>query len=156
MMVQLMLRNLKAPHEELRDLGRGLKSVKKSEKTEKIGDADCFEYSGELSEDALKGSPLGRLAQLGGANASLSATARFWVDGQGDVVIYEVLTRGTVTFQGNQIDLSITRRSEISDAGKTKVEVPEGVRKLLEKPASEKTPEKTEDKPGKAEDKKDP
>ena len=48
------------------------------------------------------------------------------------------------------------RRSEISDAGKTKVEVPEGVRKLLEKPASEKTPEKTEDKPGKAEDKKDP
>jgi len=156
MMVQLMLRNLKAPHEELRDLSRGLKSVKKSEKTDKIGDVDCFEYSGELSEEALKGSPLGRLAQLGGANASLSANARFWVDGQGNVVIYEVVTRGSVTFQGNQIDLSITRRSEITDAGKTRVEVPEAVRKLLEKPSPEKAPEKSEDKPGKPEDKKDP
>ncbi len=156
MMVQLMLRNLKAPHEELRDLSRGLKSVKKSEKPEKIGDVDCFEYSGELSEEALKRSPLGRLAQLGGANASLSANARFWVDGRGDLVIYEVVTRGSVTFQGNQIDLSVTRRSEITDAGSTRVEVPEAVRKLLEKPAPERAPEKTEDKPAKPEDKKDP
>ena len=143
MMMRLLLRNLKAPHEELRDLARGLKSVKKAEKAEKIGDVDCFEYSGDLSEEALKGSPMGRLAMLGGANAALSASARFWVDGQGNLVIYEVVTKGSVTFQGNQIDLSLTRRSEITDAGKTKVEVPEGVRKLLaEKPAPEKPAEK--------------
>jgi len=143
MMAKLMLKNLKAPHEELRDLAKGFKSVKKADKTEKIGDVDCFEYSGELSEEALKGSPLGRLAMLGGANASLSASARVWVDTQGNVVIYEVVTKGTVTFQGNQVDLSLTRRSEITDAGKTKVEVPEAVQKLLaEKPK----PEKTEDK----------
>jgi hypothetical protein len=146
-MVKLMLRNLKAPHEEVRDLAKGLKSVTKAEKTEKIGDVDCFEYSGELTEEALKGSPMGRLAMLGGANAALSASARFWVDGQGNLVIYEVVTKGSVTFQGNQIDLSLTRRSEITDAGKTKVEVPEAVQKLLSaKPAPEKAPEKTEDK----------
>src|SRR5579872_2911107 len=147
MMAKLMLRNLKAPHEELRDLVKGLKSVKKGEKSEKIGDVDCFEYSGELGEDALKASPLGRLALLGGANASLSATARIWVDTKGDVVIYEVLTKGAVNFQGNQIELQLTRRSEISDAGKTKVEVPEAVQKLLsEKPKVESEDKKVPDK----------
>jgi hypothetical protein len=140
---KLMLKNMKAPHEELRDLAKGLKTVKKAEKTEKIGDVDCFEYSAELTEDAVKGSPLGRLAMLGGANASLSASARFWVDTQGNLQIYEVVTKGAVTFQGNQVDLTLTRRSEITDGGKTKVEVPEGVRKLLEAP---KPAEKTEDK----------
>ncbi|HLY74858.1 MAG TPA: hypothetical protein VKU80_12135 [Planctomycetota bacterium] len=153
MMIKLMLRNLKAPHEELRDLAKGLKAVKKAEKPEKIGDVECFEYSGELSDEALKGSPLGRLALLGGANASLSATARIWVDTQGNVAIYEVLTKGAVNFQGNQVEISVTRRSEITDAGKTKVEVPEGVQKLLSaKPKAE----KSEDKPDeKKEDKKD-
>ncbi|HEV3025999.1 MAG TPA: hypothetical protein VG457_00415, partial [Planctomycetota bacterium] len=157
MMVKLMLRNLKAPHEELRELAKGLKSVKKSEKTDKIGEVDCFEYSGELGEEALKASPLGRLALLGGQNASLSASARIWVDTQGNIVIYEVLTKGSVNFQGNQIELSMTRRSEITDAGKTKVEVPEAVQKLLsEPPKTEKTdkPEKSQD--PKSPDKKDP
>ena len=143
MMVKMLLRNLKAPHEELRELVRGLKAVKKSEKTEKIGDVDCYEYSGDLSEDALKGTPMGRLAQLGGANASLSASARVWVDTGGNVQIYEVVTRGTVTFQGNQIDLTLTRRSEITDAGKTRIEVPEEVQKLLSAPPA---PPKTEEK----------
>ena len=38
----------------------------------------------------------------------------------------------TVELQGNQIDFSMTRRSEISDVGKAKVEIPEGVQKLLD------------------------
>jgi len=144
MMVKLMLKNLKAPHEELRDLARGFKSLKKAEKTGKIGDVDCFEYSGDLGDEAMRNSPLGRLAQLGGPNATLTGSARVWVDTQGNVVIYETVTKGSVTLQGNQIDLTLTRRSEITDAGKTTVEVPEAVQKLLsEKP---KAAEKTEDK----------
>jgi hypothetical protein len=132
MMGKLMLRNLKAPHEELKDLAKGFKSVKKDEKTEKIGDVDCFQYSGDLSEEAMRSSPLGRiLTQFGGANASVNGTARVWVDTQGNVVIYETVTKATVEFQGNQIDFSLTRRSEITDANKTKVEVPEAVQKLL-------------------------
>ena len=46
-----------------------------------------------------------------------------------------------IEFQGNPIEFSMIRSSEISAVGKTKVEVPEGVKKLLEKPA-----EKSEDK----------
>jgi hypothetical protein len=142
---KMMIRNFKAPHEELKDLAKGFKEVKKGEKPEKIGEIDCFQYSGELSDEAMKGSPLGRmLSQFGGANASVTGSARIWVDGSGNVVIYEVVTKATVEVQGNAIDFSMTRRSEISDAGKTRVEVPEGVQKLLsEKPKAE---EKKEDK----------
>jgi hypothetical protein len=142
---KMMIRNFKAPHEELKDLAKGIKEVKKGEKPEKIGDADCFQYSGELSDEAMKGSPLGRmLGQFGGANASVSGSAKIWVDGSGSVVIYEVITKATVEIQGNSIDFSMARRTEITGAGNTKVEVPEGVQKLLnEKPKAE---EKKEDK----------
>jgi len=132
LMGKLMLRNLKAPHEEMKDLAKGFKSVKKDEKTEKIGDVDCVQYSGELTEEAMKGTPLGRiLTQFGGANANVNGSARVWVDTQGNVVIYETVTKATVEFQGNQVDFSLTRRSEISDVNKTKLEVPEPVQKLL-------------------------
>ncbi|MBV8879412.1 MAG: hypothetical protein JO332_05590, partial [Planctomycetaceae bacterium] len=141
---KMMLRNVKAPHEELKDTVKGLKTVRKDEKTEKIGDIDCTQYSGDLSDEAMKGSPLGRiLTTFGGANASVNGNARFWVDTHGNLVIYEIVTKATVEFQGNQIDFSLTRRSELSDLGKTKVEVPEAVQKLLAEKAK---PEKSEDK----------
>lgn len=140
-----MLRNLKAPHEELKEVVKGLKDIKKEEKAEKIGDVDCFQYAGEMSADAMKASPLSRmLGQFGGGNAELKGSAKFWVDLQGNVAIYEVTTKASVDFMGNQIEFSIVRRSEISDAGKVKVEVPEAVQKLLSAPV--KTEEKKEDK----------
>jgi hypothetical protein len=134
-----MIRNMKAPHEDLKELVKGLKEVKKSEKTEKIGDLDCFQYSGELTDEAMKSSPLGRmLTQFGGAGAEVKGSAKFWVDTQGNLAIYEAVTKATVEFQGNSIDFTLTRRTEVTDAGKTKVEVPEAVQKLLsEKPKTE-------------------
>lgn len=143
---QMMIRNFKAPHDELKDLAKGLKEVKRQEKTQKIGDVECIEYFGDLSEEAMKSAPLGRLlGQFGGPNASVSGSARVWVDPAGNVMIYEVVTKAAIDIQGNQVDLTLTRRSEISDAGKVKVETPEGVQKLLsEKPKAEE--KKTEDK----------
>ena len=135
----MMARNMKAPHEELKELAKGLKEVKKDEKTEKVGDIECVVYSGDLTDEAMKGSPLGRLiGQFGGAGAEVKGSAKFWVDLTGNVVIYEVLTKAAVEFQGNSIDFTLTRRNEISDSGKVKVEIPEGVQKLLsEKPKTE-------------------
>ena len=79
-----------------------------------------------------------------GANADVKGSVKIWVDTTGNVLIYEVVTKATVEVQGNSVDFSLTRRSEISGAGKTKVEIPEGVQKLLsEKPKAE---EKKEDK----------
>jgi hypothetical protein len=137
---RMMLRNFKTPHEELKDLAKGFKEVKKGEKTEKIGEIECFQYSGELSEEAMKGSPLGRmLGQFGAAaHADTKGSARIWVDAAGNVVIYEVVTKISVDVQGNQIDITMIRRCELSDGGKVKVEVPEAVQKLLiEKPKTE-------------------
>ena len=88
----------------------------------------------------MKGSPLGRmLGQFGaGANAETKGSARVWVDGAGNVVIFEVVTKISIDVQGNQIDITMTRRCELSDAGKAKVEVPEAVQKLMtEKPKTE-------------------
>lgn len=148
----MMLRNFKAPHDELRELAKGLKDVKKGEKPEKIDDRECLQYSGDLSEDAMKGSPLGRmLGQFGGANASVNGSAKFWVDAAGNLVIFEVITKATVEIQGNSVDLTLIRRSEISNQGKAKVEIPQAVQKLLEgKPKVEdpKPEPKAEDKKG--------
>ncbi|HZE97183.1 MAG TPA: hypothetical protein VE981_09150 [Planctomycetota bacterium] len=141
---KVMLRNVKAPHDELKDVVRGLKTVTKAEKTEKIGDIECFQYSGDMTDEAMKGSPLGRLlGTFGGANAEVKGSARLWLDGQGNIVIYETVTKATLDFQGNQVDFSLTRRSEITDADKAKLEVPEAVQKLLAEKAK---PQKTEDK----------
>jgi len=144
---RMMLKNFKAPHEELQDLAKGFKEVKKGDKTEKIGDIECTQFSGNLSEEAMKGSPLGRmLGQFGAAgNAETKGSARIWVDGSSNVVIYEVVTKISIDIQGNQVDITMTRRCELSEAGKAKVEIPEAVQKLLnEKPKTEE--KKTEDK----------
>ena len=137
---RMMIRNFRAPHEELPDLVKGLKELHKGDKTEKIGDVDCIQYSGDLSEEAMKASPLGRmLGQFGAAgNAETKGSARIWVDGGGRLVIYEVITKVSLDVQGNQIDVSMIRRCELSDAGKVRVEIPEAVQKLLnEKPKTE-------------------
>ena len=130
---QMRLKNFKAPHDELKELARNFKEVKKAEKTEKIGDVECAVYGGDLTEEAMKGSQLGRMVGMfGGANAEVKGSGRVWIDGNGTLMVYEITTKATVELQGNQIDLSLTRRSEISDVGKVKVEIPEGVQKLLD------------------------
>ncbi len=144
---RLMLKNMKAPHEEVKDLPKGFKEIKKEEKPDKVGEKDCAVYGGDLSEEGIKASPLGRmigqLGALGGgaANLEMSGKGRIWIDSDGNLVKFELSSRVAVEFQGNPIEFSMIRSSEISGVGKTKVEVPEGVKKLLEKPA-----EKSEDK----------
>jgi hypothetical protein len=141
-MGKIMIRTFKAPHEELKDLAKGFKEVKKAEKTEKVGDVDCTVYSSDLTDEAMKNAPLGRmLGTFGGANATITGSSRVFVDGKGNVVLYEITTKAVLEIQGNQIELGMVRRSEITEAGKTKVEVPEGVQKLLGAP-----PVKSEDK----------
>jgi len=144
---RMMAKNFKAPHDELQELAKGFKEVKKGDKTEKIGEIECTQFSGDLSAEAMKESPLGRmLGQFGAAgNAETKGSARIWVDGSGNVVIYELVTKISIDIQGNQVDITMTRRCELSEAGKVKVEVPEAVQKLLsEKPKTEE--KKTEDK----------
>ena len=147
LMGRMMIKNLKAPHEEVKDIAKGFKELKKEEKSDKVGEKDCAVYGGDLSEEGVKSSPLGKmigqLGALGGGaqNAEMSGKGRLWIDPDGAIVKFELTTKVAVDFQGNQIEFTMARSTEISAVGKTKVEVPDGVRKLLEKPA-----EKSEDK----------
>ena len=149
---RMFLRNMKPPHEEGKDLPKGFKELKKEEKAEKVGEKECAVYGGDLTDEGIKASPLGRMigqfGALGGGaaqNVEMSGKGRLWIDGDGNLQKFELTTKMSFDFQGNAVEFSMVRSTEISDVGKTKVEVPEAVKKLLEKPA-EKPDEKKEDK----------
>ncbi len=150
--MQRMVRNLKAPHEEVQDVSKGFKALKKEEKREAVGEKECTVYGGELTEEGVKDSPLGKmLGQFGGAaNATLSGSAKAWVDGEGNLLKYEVSNRASLEFQGNPIEFSLVRTTSLTDVGKARVEVPDGVKKLLEDAPKEKPKTET---PGKDEKK---
>jgi hypothetical protein len=144
---RMMLRNMKAPHEELKDFEKLLKETQKEEKADKVGDRECAVYGGELSEEGLKASPLGRMAgqfgQFGGGNFEIKGKGRAWVDADGNLVKYQLSTVISGDFNGNAFEATMVRASEITEAGRAKVEVPEGVQKLLNaKPEEPKKEEK--------------
>jgi hypothetical protein len=147
LMGRMMIKNLKAPHEEVKDLAKGFKEIKKEEKSDKIGEKECAVYGGDLSEEGIKASPLGKMigqfgALAGGAqNAEMSGKGRIWIDTDGAILKYELNTKVSIDFQGNQVEFTMGRTTEFSAVGKTKVEIPDAVQKLLEKVA-----EKSEDK----------
>jgi hypothetical protein len=148
LMGRMFLRNIKAPHEELKDLAKGFKDIKKDDKGEKIGEKECAVYGGDLTEEAVKASPIGRMIQQfaafggGGQGAELSGKGRVWVDPEGVLLKAEFVTKISLEFNGNPIEVTMTRSSEFSALGKTKVELPEGLKKRLEAPPPVKTEEK--------------
>lgn len=148
----MMLRQFRAPHEELKDFEKSFKEIKKAEKTEKVGSKNCLVYSGDMTEEGVKASPLGKmlgqLAQFGGgaANAELSGSGRAWIDEAGNLLKFEVTTKVSIEFNGNAVEFVMIRATEITGVGETKVEVPEGVQKALtEKSDDKKSEEKKSD-----------
>jgi hypothetical protein len=136
---------LKAPHEELKDFEKKFKEVKKGERKENVGGKECSVYSGDLTEDAAKEMiPMGRMGGLGGAE--ITGSAKVWVDGDGVVRKYETVANLSIDFQGNQLELTVTRKTEISEIGSTKLEVPEEVKKLLGGEEKKEEPKKDEPK----------
>jgi hypothetical protein len=149
---RMFLRNMKSPHDEVKELPKGFKELKKEEKSDKVGEKECAVYGGDLTEEGIKASPLGRMiggfGALGGGaaqNIEMSGKGRVWIDGDGNLQKFELTTKMSFDFQGNGVEFSMVRATEISNVGKTKVEVPEAVKKLLEKPA-EKSDEKKDEK----------
>lgn len=136
-----MLTNVKGPHEELKDFEKTLKEVKRAEGSDKVGDRECSIYSGDQTDEAAKQSPIGQTLARFGAQAEMKGKAKAWVDRDGAIVKYEIRTDITTEFQGNAIELTMTRTTVISDAGKVKVEVPEALRKLLGEKSEDKKPE---------------
>ena len=116
-----MLRNLRAPAQEAADVAAKTKEITKS------GDA----YTADLTEEGAKelmsfrGGRGGQGGQGGNIPAPTNAkgTAKFWLK-DGQLAKYEYNVKGTMSFNGNDIDIDRTTTVEIKDVGSTKVEVP--------------------------------
>ena len=118
-------RNFKTPAEQATDL------VTKAKSLSKDGDA----ITGELSEEAVK-----ELMSFGGrrrdgseapAPQNAKGSVKFWMK-DGGLAKMEYTVSGTVSFNGNSMDLKRTTTTEIKDAGTATVEIPEEARKKIE------------------------
>jgi hypothetical protein len=114
-------RTFKTPAAHAAEIAAGVKELKKD------GDA----YSGDLTEEAAK--TLMRFRRGGADGPTISdakGSAKFWVK-DGVLSKYESKVKGSMNFNGNDIEVDRTTTVEIKDVGKTKVEVPEGAKKKM-------------------------
>ncbi len=129
---------VRAPGSELGKLASKLKKVKKSAAKETIGETECEKYDVEFTDGAaeemikdLMPSVSGWLNQI--PDAEMSASGKFWVNGDGVIVKYESTGKISASFNGMDLEMSATRTTTIFDIGSTKVEIPEGAKKSLGK-----------------------
>jgi hypothetical protein len=118
-----MLQNFKTPAAQAEDLAGKAKELQKSD------DA----YAGELTEEGAK-ELLTFGPRPGGGNAPTPANAKgsvkFWVK-DGVLAKFSFKVQGTISFNGNDVDIDRTTTVEIKDVGSTKVDVPEDAKKKL-------------------------
>lgn len=127
----MMARAIKTPHEELKDLETKFKEIKKADAKELVGETDCTVYSGDLTDEAAKDMmPMGR--GMGGmGNAEITGKGKVWVNPDGVIVKYQFDIALSLDFQGNALEITVLRTTELSKIDDTKVEVPEEVQKLF-------------------------
>jgi hypothetical protein len=126
----LGLLRLKGAHETLKEFGKKFKEVK----SEAGEGSKCF--SGELTAEAAKelGAVGGRGGGGGGGQGSqleYTGSARIWVNGDGAVIKYEVVTEGKGKIRDRDVTIKRTQTVEISEVGSTKYDVPEEAMKAL-------------------------
>jgi hypothetical protein len=109
-----IVRNFRAPAVQAAELAAAAKNLKK--------DGDV--YSSELTDEGAKAQF--RIAPASNAKGSV----KFWLK-DGALTKYEFKLKGTVDFNGNDVDVDRTTTVEIKDVGTTKVNVPEAATKKL-------------------------
>jgi hypothetical protein len=109
-----MARNIKTPAVQAAELAAAAKDLKK--------DGDV--YAGDLTDDGAK-------AQFRfGTAKNAKGSVKFWLK-DGALSKYEFKVKGTMDFNGNDVDVDRTTTVEIKDVGTTKVTVPEEAKKKL-------------------------
>jgi hypothetical protein len=116
------LRNMKTPAEEAVELAGEAKDLKK----------DGEVYSGDLTEEGAKN--LLRFRRRGGNGgpevSGAKGSVKFWVkDGVLSKVEYSV--KGSISFNGNDVDVDRSTTMQIKDVGTTKVIIPKDAREKL-------------------------
>jgi hypothetical protein len=114
-----MIRNFKAPAAQATELSSFAKELKK--------DGELF--SSDLTEEGAKAFLTFRRGG-GAAVSNAKGSVTFWIK-DGLLAKYEFKVTGTVSFNGNDMDVDRTTTVEIKDVSTTKVDVPEAARKKL-------------------------
>jgi hypothetical protein len=114
------MRSFTAPAEQALEIAQDVKELKKE------GDT----YSGDLTEDGAKKLMRFRRGGDGPQVNGAKGSAKFWVK-EGVLSKFEYKVKGSMNFNGNDIDVDRTTTTEIKDVGTTKVSIPEGAQKKL-------------------------
>jgi hypothetical protein len=99
------------------------------DKTQEIKLADGA-YSSDLTEEGAKERLTFGRAGTGPEVSNAKGSVKFWIK-DGVLSKHQFMTSGHVEFNGNGRDINRTTTVEIKDAGKTKVEVPDGAKKSM-------------------------
>jgi len=119
--VGMIVRNIKTPSAQAAELASFAKDLKKE------GEA----YSSDLAVDGVK--TLLSFGRRGGNGPEVSnpkGSVKFWLK-DGLISKYEFKVKGTVNFNGNDVEVDRDTTVEIKDIGTTKVEAPEEAKKKL-------------------------
>jgi hypothetical protein len=117
----IKLQNFKTPAEEAWSFAIKVKTIQL---------ADGI-YAGELTEEAAKAELTpARPGEKGPGISGAKGTAKFWII-NGILSKYQIHVEGHVEFGGNGREVNRTTTTEITDVGKTKLEVPDDARKKL-------------------------
>lgn len=114
------MRDFKGPAEQAIDIVNDVKELKK--------DGDT--YSGDLTEEGAKNLMRFRRGGDGPQISGAKGSAKFWMK-DGVLSKFEYKVKGSMNFNGNDIDVDRTTTTEIKDIGTTKVSIPEGAQKKL-------------------------
>ncbi len=116
-----MVRNFKTPDAQAAELAAAAKELKKD------GDS----YAGDLTEDGAKAMMTFGGRRGGGPTiTNPSGSVKFWLK-DGVLNKYEFKVKGTMSFNGNDIDVDRDTTVEIKDVGTTKMDAPDEAKKLL-------------------------
>lgn len=124
-----MLKNIRAPHEELAGIETKFKQVLKAAEKERIDEQECDVYSGELTPEGTKelfpNPILNRASEFKGA-------AKIWTNDKGVIVKFEIDVEASGEMRGRPYTVSFSRAVVLTHLNQTKSDIPEEARKLLE------------------------
>lgn len=116
-----MVRNFKTPAAQAVDLVADCKDLQETNGA----------FSSDLTDESVK--KMMTFRRRGGNTPNISnssGTATFWIN-NGELTKYETHLKGTMTYNGNDVNMERTTTMEFKEVGSTTINVPDDVKKKL-------------------------
>lgn len=124
------------PHEDFAAWPRAVGGVRKTDVKEAVGDKEGRLYEVDFARESAREIvrvlfPMGRWMDRIPID-KYAAAARVWIDAEGRILKVETSAKATTSIQGNEVQLSATRTTTITDYDAAKVSIPAEARKILD------------------------